>query len=141
MTKVHNLLRSCFTNIQKSILLDTSYANMLLDHFTEYRLSTLDKLNTFDNFDTIIIDQSNLFRVESLYKQFLSNIIIIDDVSYGVDQTDISYWNKLKETYKYYNDTYKAICVATNETDYINSNYSHNYLVNITNGDEWRSIV
>lgn len=141
MTKIQFLLRSCSSGLKKNILLDTQYSNIIWPNIPNCNVSIFDRLNIFSNFDTIIIDQSNIARVEDLYKRFLSNIIILDNVSYSVGTDDESYWKQIKTMHEYYNNTYKAIFIALNKEDYIKSNYSHNYLINIHDANEWGAII
>ena len=141
MTKVDHLVRSCFHNITKNILLDTEYATVISKYFHDYNISIFNRLNIFASFDTIIIDQSNMSKIEDLYKKFLSNIIIIDNVSHSIDLDNLQYWQRLKDIHDYYNNTYKAIFITLDQSVYIKANYSHSYLININEAKEWRSIV
>lgn len=141
MTKIEHLVRSCFNNTTKNILLDTEYANIISKYFYDHNVSVFNRLNIFASFDTIIIDQTNMSKVEDLYKKFLSNIIIIDNVSSYIDLDNTQYWQQLKNMHDYYNNTYKAIFITLDQQDYIKANYSHSYLIDINEAQEWRSIV
>ena len=141
MTKVEHLVRSCFNNTTQNILLDTEYATIISKHLNDYNISIFNRLNIFASFDTIIIDQSNMSKIEDLYKKFLSNIIIIDNVSHSIDLDNTQYWQQLKNMHDYYNNTYKAIFITLDQHVYIKANYSHSYLININEAKEWRSIV
>jgi hypothetical protein len=141
MTRINSLIRSATKNITKKILLDTEYANVLLKHFDAYDVTILDRLQVFNNFDCIITDQTNLNKIDGFYRRFLSNIIIIDNISHSVARSEISYWTELSSTYSLYNNNYTSIFLALNEYEYLNSNQSHNLLIDIEDKQTWRSLI
>jgi hypothetical protein len=141
MTKVSSLIRNSKKTITKKILLDTEYSNILFKHFNDYDVSILDRLEIFNNFDCIITDQTNLNKIDGFYKKFLSNIIIIDNISHGIARNNASYWSELSSTYSVFNNNYKSIFVALNEYEYLTSNQSHNLLIDIEDQNTWRSLI
>ena len=141
MTKVNSLIRNSKKTITKKILLDTEYSNILAKHFNNYDVSILDRLEIFNNFDYIITDQTNLNKIDGFYKRFLSNIIVIDNISHSIARNDASYWTELSSTFSLFNNNYKSIFVALNEYEYLNSNQSHNLLIDIEDQNTWRSLI
>ena len=141
MTKVNSLIRNSKKTITKKILLDTEYSNILAKHFNNYDVSILDRLEIFNSFDCIITDQTNLNKIDGFYKRFLSNIIIIDNISHGIARNDAAYWTELSSTYSLFNNNYKSIFVALNEYEYLTSNQSHNLLMDIEDQNTWRSLI
>jgi hypothetical protein len=141
MTKVSSLIRNSKKTITKKILLDTEYSNILFKYFNDYDVSILDRLEIFNNFDCIITDQTNLNKIDGFYKKFLSNIIIIDNISHGIARNNASYWSELSSTYSIFNNNYKSIFVALNEYEYLTSNQSHNLLIDIEDQNTWRSLI
>jgi archaellum biogenesis ATPase FlaH len=141
MTKVNSLIRNSKKTINKKILLDTEYSNILSKHFNNYDVSILDRLEIFNNFDYIITDQTNLNKIDGFYKRFLSNIIVIDNISHSIARNDVSYWAELSSNFSLFNNNYKSIFVALNDYEYLNSNQSHNLLIDIEDQNTWRSLI
>lgn len=139
MTRVHNLILSSLVNHKKHLLLNTSFDQIINNHLGLYRISKY--INPFDSYDTIIIDQSAIGNVPSLFQGFLSTIIVIDNVSQNMGMDDLEYWNNLSMIYTRYNNMYKCIFIAINESDYIRSNNAHNFYININDSAGWRFII
>lgn len=144
MTKIENLIRSSVDKKYKKnvLVFNTNYDEYFKNELKEFSVIPFRNFGIFHTYDTIIMNQSDIDNyLEKLYKKFLANIIIIDNVSYTMSQNNIQYWKQLANTYSFLNNTYNAIIVATNEYEYINSNYAHNFLIDPTNSDQWKSII
>lgn len=139
MTKIHNLIVSSLSKHKKHILINTSFDKIISKHLGSHRISK--NIDLFEQYDTIIIDQSSISNAPSLFEKFLSTIIVLDDISQNIDINDLEYWNNLSKIYNKYSNLYKCVFVAINEQDYVKSNHAHNFYINVYDSEGWKSII
>lgn len=144
MTKVHNLINSCLTsrNTKNVLLFNTGMDVFLSEVLSHYNVYSIKNFNAFTTYDTIIMSQSHMdTHLEKLYKKFLSDIFVVDDVSYAIKQDNFEYWNKIRNMYSLVNNNYNAVFIALNEYEYVNSNYAHNFFIPVEHKSRWEKII
>jgi len=80
------------------------------------------------HYDVYLVDMDYIETIPTIYKQFLSNVIVID-------YNNIADWQSLKNLYDKYSQVYPTKLVTFDSEYYFQSNDMHDYLINETDLD------
>lgn len=137
MTKIDYLISDTIISQTKNILLYTKFIDKLKVYYNEHNIYT--DIDLFRRYDIVIMDQSTLDRVPNIYFRFLSQIIIIDDKIFNLDEQQNI--DNIQKLYNEYNKLYNCIFITTNLEMYNKFNNLYNYFIDINDQATWRQII